>query len=521
MRGLIALCLVLLGVPVGAQQLVVSEEPEAVSLTVYRYGPRGNQPIQTWWPAGYALVTETRTVTIPAGETLIRFQAVADGMYPESAIVTGLPKGVKEKNRDARLLSPFGLVDAYLKREVTLSRTNEKTGKVTKEQAIVTSGPNGGVIVQTEKGFEALKCGGLPETMKYPGVPANLSAKPTLSVITQSDKAVTAKLTLTYMAGGFDWQANYVAQVTKSEPLEKSKVDIFAWLTVANGGTIGFANANLMAIAGDPNRVNGGYRGPAAPVQYLYYQCWPDQRTDEVPERGNGRDVYDAYPSPPPPPPMMEMAVPISVVSADRLSRKSAMPVAAVVAQQEDLGDLKLYRVPEPVSVNAKGQKQVAMIVKPDAEFERIYKSDTSEGYAEGAPMSIILKGENKKEKGLGLPMPSGQVMLFEDSSYGPLVTQDRGTLKDRAVGEKVELFAGFSPDVRVFVNETSTTKKRQSYAVKITNARDTAVRAEVEIPFEIDGKPSGIKRIDGIPTWKGTIPANGEISFTYSVKLQ
>ena len=72
----------------------------------------GNPPIQTWWPAGYALVTETRTVTIPAGETLIRFQAVADGMYPESAIVTGLPKGVKEKNRDARLLSPFGLVDA-------------------------------------------------------------------------------------------------------------------------------------------------------------------------------------------------------------------------------------------------------------------------------------------------------------------------------------------------------------------------------------------------------------------------
>ena len=116
--------------PTFAQTIITSPEPEAVSLTVYRGQKYGNAPIDKNWPTGYALITETRTVTIPAGESVVRFEGVAEGMFPESAIVTGLPKGVKEKNRDARLLSPQGLVDAYLKRAVTLTRTSRATGAV-------------------------------------------------------------------------------------------------------------------------------------------------------------------------------------------------------------------------------------------------------------------------------------------------------------------------------------------------------------------------------------------------------
>ena len=70
-----------------------------------------------------------------------RFEGVAEGMFPESAIVTGLPRGVKEKNRDARLLSPLGLVDAYLKREVTITRTSKATGVVREYPAFITSAP--------------------------------------------------------------------------------------------------------------------------------------------------------------------------------------------------------------------------------------------------------------------------------------------------------------------------------------------------------------------------------------------
>jgi hypothetical protein len=524
MRGLIALVALSLASPLAAQQVVVSGEPEAISLTVYR-GQKNNAPIDKNWPTGYALVTETRTVTIPAGESIVRFEGVAEGMFPESAIVTGLPKGVKEKNRDARLLSPQGLVDAYLKRAVTLTRTSRATGAVRTQEAFITAGPNGGVILQTADGYEALRCTGLPERMGFDKVPANLSAKPTLSVVTQSDKPTTAKLTLTYMSAGFDWQANYVAQVQQRGADGKGKVDLFAWLTLANGGNQSFANANTMAIAGEPNRVARGAQ-PRPAGGALQLTCWPSQRTHQVPFRPGFHPVSPPYM--PPPAAMYEMASPLTAIGAEDLivtarrrdEAKSMSPVAVVVAEQENLGDLKLYRVPEPVSVNAKGQKQVAMLVKPGAEFEHYYAANVNNADGNTQPMTLMLRGENSKAKGLGLPMPQGQMMIFEDSNYGPLLT-GQTTLKDRAVGEEVEVSVMQSSDVRMRVTRISETRARQRWRIEITNARNTPVNAEVEIPYELIGKPKGIAKVDGVPTWKTTVAANGDAELYYELKLE
>jgi hypothetical protein len=513
-----------------AQQQVVSAEPEAVSLTIYRDPSRGDQPINADWPSGYALITETRTVQIPAGDSLVRFEGVSEGMYPESAIVTGLPKGVREKNRDARLLSPSGLVDAYIKRAVTLTRTDKATGKPREQQAMITAGPDGGVILQTAEGYEALRCTGLPERMAYGGVPAGLSAKPTLSVMTQSDKAVTVTLTLTYMAAGFDWQANYVTQLSKDESaapdaVGKTKVEMFAWMTLANGGNQSFLNANTMAIAGTPNREDNA-EPPRPTGEALTIRCWPQQRTHEVPLRGQ-QQFYNARGT------ILEdnivgyensEEIVVTARKYEQLLQESPMAVTAItVAELEDLGDLKLYRIPEPVTVNAKGQKQVAMIVKPDAKFDRLYRATLDEPIyiplGENMPLSIILKTENKTENGLGLPLPSGQAMIFEDSVFGPLLAGE-AALRDRAIGEKVELLVGTSSDVRMVVTQISERKYQKGYKVTITNARNEAVNAEVEIPFDLRGKPKGIRKVDGMPTWSSTVPANGEVSFEFTLKL-
>ncbi len=509
--------------PALAQSIITSPEPEAVSLTVYRGQKYGNAPIDPNWPTGYALVTETRTVSIPAGESVVRFEGVAEGMFPESAIVTGLPKGVKEKNRDARLLSPLGLVDAYLKREVSITRTSRATGAVRTYDAIITSAPGGAVILQTGEGYEALRCTGLPERMGFDAVPANLSAKPTLSVITQSDKPTTAKLTLTYMAAGFDWQANYVAQVQERGADGKGKVDMFAWLTLANGGNQSFINANTMAIAGEPNRVARGAqaRPTGGPLQL---KCWPMQRTHQVPFRPG---FIVAPPPPPPPAPMYESAMAMTaidgedlIVTASRRKADSLSPVAVVVAEQENLGDLKLYRIPEPVTVNAKGQKQVAMLVKPGAAFEHYYAANVDNFSVESQPMTLMLRGENKIENGLGLPMPQGQVMIFENSNSGPLLA-GQSSLNDRAIGEEVEMTVGQSSDVRMQVTRISEKEDRQRWKVEITNARNSPVNVEVEIPYQLRGKPKHIPNVDGVPTWKATVAANGEAVLYYELKLE
>ncbi|MEQ1539264.1 MAG: hypothetical protein ABL928_10070 [Sphingorhabdus sp.] len=517
--------------PALAQQQVTSPEPEAVSLTIYRDPSRGDQPIDADWPSGYALITETRTVQIPAGESLVRFEGVSEGMFPESAIVTGLPKGVREKNRDARLLSPAGLVDAYLKRAVTLTRTDKATGKAREQQAMITAGPDGGVILQTAEGFEALRCTGLPERMAYGGVPAGLSAKPTLSVMTNSDRAVTATLTLTYMAAGFDWQANYVTQLSDDESaatgtIGKTKVALFAWMTLANGGNQSFLNANTMAIAGTPNREDNA-EPPAATPTELIIRCWPQQRTHEVPFRGQQQFPWGRY-QPEPDNAYYDDANGAEIVVTAARMKQSLMDIpmavtAVTVAELEDLGDLKLYRIPEPVTVNAKGQKQVAMIVKPDAKFNRLYRARLDEPIyiplGENTPLSIILKTDNKTENGLGLPLPSGQAMVFEDSNFGPLLAGE-AALRDRAIGEKVELLVGTASDVQMVVTQISERKYQKGYKVTITNARNEPINAEIEIPFDLRGKPKGIRKVDGMPTWSATVPTNNEVSFEFTLKL-
>lgn len=176
MRLAALLALLLAGWPVTLPAATVtSREVADISVTLYRAPDRGSGAMDRRWPGGYALISETRTIAIPAGESVIRFEGVAEGLLPETAIVTGLPRGVREKNRDARLISPAGLVDAYLKRRVTLRRTSRETGRVTEQQAIIQACPDGGVIVQTAEGYEALGCSGLPERMLYSGVPADLA----------------------------------------------------------------------------------------------------------------------------------------------------------------------------------------------------------------------------------------------------------------------------------------------------------------------------------------------------------
>ena len=196
MRGFALLLFASIAVVPAQAGTVTSSEVKAVSVTLYRDPARGQGAMNAANPGGYALITETRTITIPAGESNIRFEGVAEGMFPETAIITGLPGGVREKNRDARLISPAGLVDAYLARSVHLKRTNRQTGKVTEQDAILRAGPYGGVVLETSEGVEALGCSGLPERMLFDGVPDGLAAKPTLSVQTISERVVTVTVQL-------------------------------------------------------------------------------------------------------------------------------------------------------------------------------------------------------------------------------------------------------------------------------------------------------------------------------------
>ena len=170
MRRLLAWLLLMVATPVAAAPpVVLSAAPDAVAVTLYRDPSRGDGAINRDDPTAFALIAETRTVTLPPGEVVVRFEGVAGGIVPQSAILFGTPP--RERNRDAALLSQKGLVDGFTGQSVILRRTDKATGKVTEERATIRSAADR-LIMTTPRGVEAVYCTGLNQTLIYPGTPA-------------------------------------------------------------------------------------------------------------------------------------------------------------------------------------------------------------------------------------------------------------------------------------------------------------------------------------------------------------
>lgn len=497
----------------GAAPVATSSGPRAVAVTVYRAPGRGaDQAMNLRWLNGFALVTETRRISIPAGDSDVRFEGVAGGILPESAIVGGFPAGVVEKNQDSWLLSPASLVDSALGRRVHLRRTAPGTGTVRETEAVVRSGTDGAVVVETPDGVESLRCDGLRSTIVYDRVPAGLSARPTLSVKVRSPRAVKATVTLSYLASGFDWQADYVAELSP----DGSAMNLFAWMTLANGDETGFSRADTQAVAGRINRSAHAPRRPQAPP--LVLRCWPSgTTTSDLREQVFEKEEIVVTGS--------RVADMIMPVMAELSPPPAPVPVPVVMAQQEDLGDLKLYRIPERVTVAARSQKQVALLSRQGIKVATIYRLETHAtgpgGFgARAIPhrVSRIVTTENSPAAGLGLPLPAGRLMLFGAGRTRSLLL-GRSFVDDKAVGEDVEI--EFGPAISVTARSVLLSGgdgQPSEWELTVANAQPRPIRFEALLS---DGgtrlsSDAAIGRRDGRALWEATIPANGSAVLRY-----
>lgn len=511
--------------PAAAREAVNASAPSAVSVTLYRDPDRGpDEKINREWPRGFAMINETRTVTLPPGESTIRFEGVAEGMVAVSAIVTGLPGGTIEKNRNADLLSPAALVDGTLGNRVTITRTNPATGVQTAESAVVRTRADGGLVLQTAQGYEAVRCAGIPEKLTFDGIPDGLSAQPVFSIDTRDAKGGTYQVQLTYIAWGFDWQAHYVGTFDDAAPVGKEKLHLRSWLTLVNDNGQSFEDATLLVVAGKLN-VTSDFQGLSDPPQGrgLNLTCYPLGSTAE----GSSEDYL--LPPPPPPAPMM-MAVPQAIVVTGARMEKAMDSAVAMVATEEALGDLKLYRVPERVTVAAKSMKQVAFLDKDAVQGELEYRGSCSpwDGNDEPLPLRRVLKTKNDKKHGLGVALPMGGVTLFEPTSAGELLVGEE-TLRDYAEGQDVEIALGESPNAfATCLRQTEAEPGDEGHPwlptrATLTNANRHPIKARVELgrpaDWAVRKKVKGMVVKDGQWVIERTIPAGQSVTIDWQVR--
>ncbi|MGC1520824.1 MAG: hypothetical protein WA803_04725 [Steroidobacteraceae bacterium] len=499
-------------VPAVADDISASP-PSELSVTLYRAPFRAAGSIDLDRLRGFALVSEVRTVHLPAGLHRLRFEGVADGIEPASAIVTGLPPGVIEKNREGKLLSPSALIAATVGKPVTLLRTDKKTGKRQRLDGTLLSDAGLGVVFQSSEGVEALRCSGLPETFSFVGV-GGLAAKPTLSVLVRSAESSTRTVTLSYLARDFDWAADYVATLSD----DGKSMDLGAWVTLANGNGVGFPSARTQVVAGRVNRESGEVE-PLDAGGPILAQCWPRGSTSDTPM-----------------PSYLQFADEAGLERMDRMFKAAAPAAATALAQvtvsgarnveQEQLGDLKLYRLPERTTVASRQSKQVRLMDRQRIPIARVYGAELAAD--EPAPPKaahVLLRTVNSTANHLGLPLPSGHIAVFAASDGENLLLHEAG-IRDLAVDEEVEIDLGDSADVQVTAEKESAAgpARTQAHAIRvdITNARPAAINFELRLQMHPGDRvvrpdhPAGIR--NGRPIFLLSIPANGSVTVRYQI---
>src|SRR5580658_3027397 len=330
---------------------VVAGAPLERSVTVYRApNEQSTEELDLMYLGGFALVTETRRVELPAGISRIRFEGVANDIEPQTALISGLPSTVIEKDEDTRVLTPTELIAASLGHDVVLVRTYPKTGHSTRTPGVIVSDAEGGVVFQSAEGVEALRCSGLPETFRFdPKI--DLGATPTLSVQVQSPAAASATITLSYLAEGFDWAADYVATLSD----DGRTMDLGAWVTLANSNDVSFPDASTQVVAGRLNRVEeeDDTVGRASQPERILARCWPQRNTSSPDQTINTQE----------PRPMAPMAM---AAASQAELQETIVVTAQKRAELEQLGDLKLYRIPETTDVQSHQMKQVRLLDRSD-----------------------------------------------------------------------------------------------------------------------------------------------------------
>jgi hypothetical protein len=468
MRGL-TIALALLPAVVLAD--IVSPAPESVRVTIYRtaqdavatYAEEESYGFENTGAAGLVMVSETRTVEIPAGVSTIVFRGVADQIVPQTAALEGLPAVLLESNFDYDLMTPGAVIAKSHGEHVQLVRTDQATGRTTVREAILRTGPEG-IVLDVDGKTEALNCSGLDEKLVFPRVPPGLADEPRLSMTIRAASAGKYTVQLSYLALGIDWSADYVARI---DPDDRT-LTLTGWLTLVNRAGTTFADTPAEVVAGNLARDEEETQPPGPTIVSESPQCWP------IGSFALRRELLDRRFKRA----LLEQTSPVVVVG-NEVQEVVVTGARAPMAQMRELGDYKLYAVPEPTTIAARQSKQVQFLSEQQVPFTRVYQFIVNEDSImddddfEVRRPAVLLRLQNKESDGLGKPLPAGVVSVMETRGSGAMLAgQDR--INDTPVGLPVDLTLGLAMDVWI---EPRVTKEQT-----IEHADHDEERATVEV---------------------------------------
>src|SRR5436309_11394627 len=223
------------------EQTTTARDRESVNITVYN--------------SNLGLVRETRRIELSSGRIALHFADVTAQIRPETVHLASLtaPAALRilEQNYQYDLLNPSKLLDKFVGKEITLVLRHFQNNTESFEPVQATLLSNNGGPVWRINGQIVINRSNIAE-MRFPDVPKNLVATPTLVWDVENGTAGVQTVEASYLTGGMNWRADYVLLVNADD----TKGDLQGWVTLTNSSGATFEDARLQLVAGDVNRVS-------------------------------------------------------------------------------------------------------------------------------------------------------------------------------------------------------------------------------------------------------------------------
>ncbi len=490
MKGSLFLLTILAAAGAGAIEERQSNAAEQTALAVTIYN------------GDLALVKDARKVKLANGENLLAWRDVSAQIQPETALLRSLDGrrlNLLEQNFDFDLLTPQKLLQESVGESVRVIRHQPITGVEISEYATVLAANEGVVLKFADRVETALPN---PGRLAFPGVPAHLRDRPTLSMLFKADVPTPGlfggnapseqNLELSYLTGGLTWKADYVAELSARE----DAMDLNGWVTLTNTSGTAYPKARLQLIAGEVNR---------------------------------------AQP---------EMA------PAPRMVKAMAMADAAPAMQEEGLFEYHLYTLDRLTTLQDNQTKQVALLSAQKVSVDKEFRIEGGDWYyagqhgelGKGLKPQVYMEFTNKAEKGeasgLGIPLPKGIVRVYKKDSAGraQFIGEDR--IDHTAKGETVKLKLGEAFDITADKKQTDFQRIaatgfnvrggviETAYQMEIRNAKSEKVVVTVVEPIAGEWQmlqESHPHRKDSahVAKWEVPVPAEGKALLSWRVRVK
>jgi hypothetical protein len=390
----------------------------------------------TVYNSNLSLVRDVRQLTLPAGESLLRFMDIAASINPATVHFRSLTEPAKlnvlEQNYEYDLLDPNKLLQKYVGREVTMIRGDQEV------KATLLS-DNGGQVwkigndIVTNIGYSSLR---------FPEVPDNLYDRPTLLWTLQNSGARRHRVEASYLTANLSWSADYVLNVAKDE----TSGDLDGWVTLVNHSGTAFKNASLQLVAGDLHRVMA------------------QSSMDEMRVMG---------------------------------AIAKAMP-AAPSFQQESFSEYHLYSLNRRTSIFDQESKQISLLNASHFPMRKVYvvngqsyyyRSVVQPGAPVKDPVQVFYKFKNEEKAGLGMPLPSGTIRVYQQDSRGGSLFAGEDHIDHTPKDEEISLHIGNAFDIVAERKQTDYKKLSErlyefEYEITLRNHKDAPISVEVNEPI-------------------------------------